>query len=298
MDTRKRKVAVIGALNVDIGGYPEAAFMPGDSIPGRVCASLGGVGFNIARGCASLGAETVFFSVLGEDPYAASIRAEADSYGVSLAGCRWEAAENNHYLYITGPGGSMVAAVNDMRLCPRMDAAFIAACLPALARFDVIAADANLPPDALSALAAAAPVPIVADCVSAAKCGRLRDCLPHIHTVKANRMEAEMLTGRIDPEACAAALLDAGAKRAVISLGAEGVLCAEGGRISRHAAPPAAAVDSTGAGDSLTAALAVGLAHGLPMDRCAALGVRAAAITMGVRGAAVLELKNLQEEFI
>ena len=293
MTGRKRKVAVIGALNVDIGGIPEAAFRPGDSIPGRVVSSLGGVGWNVARNCASLGAETAFFSVLGDDGHAAVIRRDAEEYGVSLAGCRWEPAENNRYLFITGKNGDMVAAVNDMRLCARMDADYIAACLPALRTCNVAVADANLPPEAVRALADGAGVPLVADCVSAVKCGRLREVLSRIHTLKANRMEAEMLAGRIDPEDCVRALLDAGVTRVVVSLGADGVLCGEAGHVFRRPSSGMPAVDTTGAGDGLTAALAVGLAHGLDLEACAELGMRAAGITMGHPGAVTHALTAL-----
>ena len=233
MNGRKRKAAVIGGLNVDIGGRPEAAFVPGDSIPGRVDVSLGGVGWNIARNCASLGLETAFFSVLGRDEHEAAIRQSAESFGVDIGACRWEPAPNNRYLYISGRNGDMVAAVNDMRLCQRIDEAYIASILPRLGAADVTAADANLPPETLRALAEGLTAPLVCDCVSAVKCGRLRDILPRIHTLKANRVEAEMLTGRITPEDCAAALLDAGTVRVVISLGGEGVLCGEDGRLFR-----------------------------------------------------------------
>lgn len=297
MDERKRKVAVFGAVNVDIGGCPEAAFTPGDSIPGTVSVSLGGVGFNIARDCASLGADTAFFSVLGEDEHAPAIRAEAERFGVSLAGCRWERAANNRYIYIIGGNGEMAAAVNDMRLCRRMDEAFIRERLPELADFDAVAADANLPPEALRFLAENARAPLVADCVSAVKCGRLRACLPCIHTLKANHVEAEMLTGCVEPEACAGVLLDAGVKRVVISLGADGVLCAEKGRFYCLPAVNMPVADTTGSGDSLTAALAVGLAGGLSAERCAALGVRAAALTMGGCGAVTTALNILREGF-
>lgn len=293
MTGRKRKVAVVGALNVDIGGIPEAAFRPGDSIPGRVVTSLGGVGWNIARNCASLGAETAFFSVLGDDGHASAIRRDAADFGVSLGGCRWEPAENNRYLFIAGGNGDMAAAVNDMRLCARMDGDFIAVCLPALRTCDVAVADANLPPEALRALADGIGVPLVADGVSAVKCGRLRDVLYRIHTLKANRMEAEMLAGRIDPEDCVRTLLAAGMTRVVVSLGADGVLCGEDGHVFRRPAAGMPAVDTTGAGDGLTAALAVGLAYGLDLEACADLGMRAAGITMGQPGAVTHALAAL-----
>lgn len=293
MNDQKRKVAVFGALNVDIGGKPEAAFVPGDSIPGRVSVTIGGVGWNIARDCASLGAETDFFSVLGRDEHEPVIRQDAAFFGVSLAHCRWEAAENNRYLYISGKNGDMVAAVNDMRLCERLDGDFAAACLAPCQTADVLVVDANLPPETIRVLAEKAGVPLVADCVSAVKCGRLREHLRHIHTLKANRMEAEMLAGQIEPEACARVLMNAGVKRVVISLSGDGVLCGTEGETFRLPASGMPVIDTTGAGDSLTAALAVGLAHGLSLESCAALGMQAAGITMGRIGAVTKELSKL-----
>ena len=293
MNGQKRKVAVIGALNVDIGGIPEAAFLPGDSIPGRVTVSLGGVGWNIARDCASLGAETSFFSVLGDDDAAGAIRRDAADFGVSLAGCRWVPEGNNRYLFIAGNGGDMAAAVNDMRLCDRMDGDFIRACLPALHGFDAAVADANLPPEALHLLAECVGVPLIADGVSAVKCGRLRSILSRVHTLKVNRVEAEMLAGRIDPEDCVRSLLDAGVKRVAVSLGADGVLCGEDGAVFRRPSAGMPAAETTGAGDSLTAALAVGLAYGMDLESCAELGMRAAGITMGQPGAATRALAAL-----
>ena len=293
MNGRKRKVAVIGALNVDIAGLPEAAFVPGDSIPGHVTESLGGVGWNIARNCASLGAETVFFSVLGKDGRAEQIRRSAEAFGVDISPCRWAEEPNNRYLYIRGRNGEMAAAVNDMRLTERMDESFMESILPALAGFDAAAADANLSPGAFRVLAEGLSIPLAVDCVSAVKCGRLRDHLPLIHTLKANRMEAETLTGRIGPEDCARALMDSGVTRVVISLGGEGVLCGEGGRLLRLPAVTGPVTDTTGAGDSLTAALTVGLARGLSLEACAELGVRAAGMTAGAPGAVTAALRAL-----
>ena len=296
MNGKKRKAAVVGALNVDIGGRPEAAFVPGDSIPGRVSVTLGGVGWNIARNCASLGLDTSFISVLGADEHESAIRRDAARFGVDLAGCRWEPAENNRYLYICGKNGELAAAVNDMRLCARIDPAFVDSVLPALNAADTVVMDANLPPETLEYLGGAVTAPLAADCVSAVKCGRLRPILARIHTLTANRMEAEMLTGRILPEDCARELLGAGVDRVVISLGPEGVLCGEGDRLYRLPASGMPAVDTTGAGDSLTAALAAGLARGWDMPACAALGMKAAGITIGQPGAVTERLAALALE--
>ena len=42
-------VAVVGGVNIDIGGQPFRPLIPQDSNPGRVSVSLGGVGRNIAH---------------------------------------------------------------------------------------------------------------------------------------------------------------------------------------------------------------------------------------------------------
>ncbi|MCD7769112.1 MAG: PfkB family carbohydrate kinase, partial [Oscillospiraceae bacterium] len=174
MKREKRKVAVIGALNIDIGGRGSAPFAPGDSIPGRVSMSLGGVGWNIARDCALLGAEAAFFAPLGRDAHESLIREEAARFAVRLDGCRWMDAPNNRYLYICDQQGDMAAAVNDMRLCAALDGDYIRAIAPAVNGCAAAAVDANLPEEALTALAELAAVPLTADCVSAVKCPKLR----------------------------------------------------------------------------------------------------------------------------
>ena len=293
MESEKRKVAVVGALNVDLGGLAAGPLARGDSVPGTVSSCLGGVGWNIARDCALLGARTAFFSLLGRDGHENAIRAEGARYGVDLAGCRWTEAPNNRYLYICDERGDVTAAVNDMRLCERMGPELARQCLPELNGFDAVAADANLPAETLAALGAGLTAPLAVDCVSAAKCGRLRAVLPRIHTLKANRLEAETLTGQTSPEACARALLRAGVKRAIISLGAEGILCGEKDGLFHMAAPHVPVADATGAGDALTAALAVGLAEGLSLADCAALGLAAAGVTLSQPGSVTEKLRTL-----
>ena len=296
MDTQKRKVAVIGGLNVDIGGRADRPLARGDSIPGQVRTSLGGVGWNIARNCSLLGAETAFFSLLGLDEHESAIRANGVRFGVSLDCCRWEERQNNRYLYICDERGDVAAAVNDMELCKGIDPALAAGWLPVLAGYDAVAVDANLPEETLAFLAENVKAPLAADCVSASKAPRLRPILPRLHTLKANRAEAAALTGLHRPLDCARALLETGVTRVVISLGQEGVLCAEGKTYMRQNAINTHAVDATGAGDALTAALVVGLAKGMPLARCAYLGVAAAGITIARPGSVTEDLRDLVKE--
>ena len=88
------------------------------------------------------------------------------------------------------------------------------------------------------------------------------------------------------------------AERKIAALeGAEGALCGEAGRLFRRPPAPTPVIDTTGAGDGLTAALAVGLAHGLSAEACAELGMRAAGIVMSSPGAAAKGLSELEGVF-
>ena len=78
-------IAVVGAANVDIGGFPDGRAMAGDSNPGRVRTSMGGVGRNIACNAARLGLQTELVTALGGDSSAGLIRADCARAGVGLS---------------------------------------------------------------------------------------------------------------------------------------------------------------------------------------------------------------------
>lgn len=294
MNAMKNKVAVIGALNVDIGGRPSGPLARGDSIPGRVGMTLGGVGWNIARNCALLGADTAFYSLLGRDEHENAIRAESQRYCVNIDGCRWVDEANNRYLYVCDDIGDVAAAVNDMALCARMDAAFAERRLPAMEDASAVVVDANLPPATLEFLGRNLTVPLVADGVSVGKIVRLRPILDRLHTLKANLQEAEAITGKTGPTDCIRCLLDAGVKRVVLSMGPGGVVCGDGTEYFPVSSVHTEVVDATGAGDSMTAALTVGLVRGMSFSDCAAMGVTAAGITVANPGAVTAALAVLR----
>ena len=72
---------------------------------------------------------------------------------------------------------------------------------------------------------------------------------------------------------------------AVVTLGAEGALLAQGGRIERVPAPAARAVDATGAGDAFTGTLAARLAAGDAVPEAVARAVEAGSRSVETPGA-------------
>ncbi|BDZ54676.1 hypothetical protein GCM10025870_17490 [Agromyces marinus] len=86
--------------------------------------------------------------------------------------------------------------------------------------------------------------------------------------VKPNRDELAETTGLADPVEGAHALLDAGARIAVVSLGADGLLVLDRDHRDRivRARPPALRGNATGAGDAAVAAVLAELVADEPLD--------------------------------
>lgn len=131
----------------------------------------------------------------------------------------------------------------------------------------------SLPPGAPASLGADlvraahhAGVPAIVDVVGPPL---LAACAAGADLVKPNREELVTTTGVDDPVAGARALLDAGARRVVVTLGADGMLALEAGRaddVTHARLPRALRGNPTGAGDAAVAAAAVSLAGRGPLD--------------------------------
>ena len=111
-------------------------------------------------------------------------------------------------------------------------------------------------------------VPIFVDTVSAFKAPKIRNWLSHIHTLKPNRLEAEILsgmtiTGPKDAPKAAKWFHEQGVQRIALSMGAAGVFYSEIDGQSGWSSPlPVNIVNVTGAGDAMMAGLSkIGRAH-------------------------------------
>ena len=278
--------AVVGGVNVDIGGRSFQPLVDGDSNPGSITLSLGGVGRNIAHNLALLGADVRLFTAFGDDVYGQKIAASCAELGIdaSHALCLPGQATST-YLYITGPDGEMRVALSDMEICRQITPRYLASNLALLQNAQVVVADANLPQESLIYLAENCQSPLFCDPVSTAKAGRLLPILPKIHTLKPNRLEAELLSGvpihdRASAVQAANALLDKGVRRLFLSMGAGGVYAAtreEGVWLPNL---PGQMVNTTGCGDAFMAALAWAYLQGTDLVQTARAGLAAAAITM------------------
>ena len=288
MDSHLR-CAVVGAANIDIGGFPQGRIALQDSNPGRVILSAGGVGRNIACNLARLGIETHLVAPLGTDAFADVVRMDCARAGVDTGMCfTFAGAASSAYLFIADINGDMQLAVNDMDICLRMTPEALADRVDVLNAMDAVVLDANLPEESIAFLAKRLCVPLFADAVSAAKARRLLPALPNLQVIKPNALEAEALTGlpvhdRPTAEAAARKLVEMGAAGACITLGERGVCCANRADARFLAGMPVQMTNATGAGDAFTAALVWARLRGLDLFEAARAGMAAAALTVESR---------------
>ena len=279
-------VTVVGGVNMDIGGRPAAVPVMQDSNPGTVGMSLGGVGRNIAHNLSLLEVDTRMLTVFGDDLYAQKIAASCGELGIDISQSPViTGGRTSTYLFITDEQGDMMLAVSDMDIYRHLTPQVLAQRQKLLCNSQVIVVDTNIPADSIAWLAEHAGVPIFADPVSTAKAEKLRPVLGKFHTLKPNRMEAELLSGvsitdEASLNAAADTLLATGLRRVFISLGADGVFAAD--HTSRLHLPvlPAKMVNTTGCGDAFMAAITWAYLQGTDLEHTALAGLGASAIAM------------------
>ncbi|MBR6965490.1 MAG: carbohydrate kinase family protein [Clostridia bacterium] len=275
-------VYVIGAANMDIWGTPEDELRTGDSNPGRIHLSPGGVGRNIAENLSRLGRRVSLVTILGNDAYAEMIREHCRNTGIDLS-CSFTdpLGRTSTYLCLNEKDGNLHAAVSDMSVCDQLTPERLKPVLPALNRGSLLIADANLPERTLEWIARNVKIPIAADPVSAVKAPRLRPLLSRLVFLKPNLQEAEILTGIFSGGSLSrlADVLHAlGTERIFLSLGPQGVWADDGKDGELIPCAPGSVVNTSGCGDAFVAAAADAWLRGLGTMDCARRGLAAAAI--------------------
>ena len=277
---------VVGGVNIDIGGRSFAPLVPKDSNPGKVRLSLGGVGRNIAHNLSLLEIDVRFLTAFGDDVYAQRIAASCGELGIDIShALQVPGGATPTYLFLNDCDGDMALAMSDMEICSRITPAYLAANLPMLNNAQVVVTDTNIPAESLRYLADHCTAPIFADPVSTTKAEKLRPILGKLHTLKPNRIEAELLSGVqiTDDESlekAAQTLLDTGLHRVFISLGTNGVFAADREKMLRQPCFPAEMKNATGAGDAFMAALAWAYLEGTDLQETAKAAAAAAAIAV------------------
>ena len=277
----RRKTVILGGANIDVVATPEQRLVEGDSNPGSVRVSFGGVARNIAETMVRLGGAVHLVSVFGEDLLGNLCHRYCLECGIGMEHSAFTSRRGTGtYVAVLEEDHDLHVAVSDMAVLDELPPAQVSRAMECLGPEDLCVVDTNLAGEHLEAVARACPCALALDPVSAVKALKARPLLPALTLLKPNRFEAEALCGfpLRGPGDYARALAwfhAQGVGEVLISLGREGVLASDRREALFLPAPQVEVVNATGAGDAFLAAYLVARERGWPFgDRLsAAMGV-------------------------
>lgn len=280
-------ICVLGGANIDIIGLPNKKLIPSDSNPGRIKVTLGGVGRNIAENLIHLGAPTKLISAVGEDVYGKKIQEHAGRIGLDMKNSLvLNQIPTSTYLAILDENGDMMAAVNQMDSIDEISIDFIQGKKQVIENAKVCVIDTNIRSEVINyVLDNFKNTVFFLDTVSSRKAMKIKDKIGLFHTIKPNRIEAELLSDMKiedveDMIKASEYFLKQGVKRVFITLGSEGVFYHDGIRHRLIPNPKVNVVNATGAGDAFVAALAYGYFKNYDTDTSARFAMAAAILAL------------------
>ena len=284
-------ITVIGGINIDIEGCPRKTLVPSDSNPGDIAISFGGVGRNIVENAARLGADIAMISLIGDDFLGKDARDHLAELGVDVSGIvHVDSCSTGMYLSILNHENDMAVAICNMDILERMTPGFLEDKLESLSLSKIVGVDCNLDYETLEYITRRLQAPLFLDPVSASKAARVKPIIGRFHTIKPNRIEAELLSGvkirdDVSLRQAGAWFCDQGVRRVFISLGERGAYYRDDSGEGVVEARQVELVSATGAGDAFSAAILLGHIKGKRAEETAKLGIACASMALGVKTA-------------
>lgn len=281
------KISIIGGITADIEGHPYDKLIHGDSNPGTIAMSYGGVGRNIAENLARMGVPVNFVSVAGDDFAGRGAVRELKELGVNVDNIELLEDENTAvYMSILNLVGDMELAMINMDIFERMSNDFIDRALGCVRNSEMVGLDTNLAEDALEYVTGKlTDTPLFLDPVSSAKAIRAKKVIGRFHTIKPNRAEAEAISGlpilsEKELEEAGEWFLKEGVKRVFITLGGGGVYYRDEKNSGTLRVGSIDLKSATGAGDAFSAALLYAHINGMSLEEAAKYGMAASSIAI------------------
>lgn len=304
-----KPVLVIGAAGWDVVGKLKDDLEHGTSNPAQIQLSYGGAARNVAENLLHLGTQVTFLTAVGQDDTGDRLIQTLEDAGANVeAVVHSTHYPTGSYLAVINSGGKLEYGLDDMRALIELSPKYIHGHTDLFENASSIFIDMNLSKETIRSIMSIArrlKLPVCADPTSLSLAGKLLPYLPRLRMVVPNSGEAAVMCGnesipmtRREAISAAKILVSRGVNIAIVTMAEIGA-CYATSTTSGYVPPVRTSiVDSTGAGDALTAAVLFGLINQMPIDDAVRLGVAAASLTLGFRGAVTpdLSLEKLYDQ--
>ncbi|WP_414506120.1 ribokinase [Streptomyces sp. NEAU-L66] len=280
-------VLVVGSANADLTVRVDRRPGAGETVLGTdLVESAGGKGANQAAAAARIGGRTALLARVGGDAYGELLLGAQRAAGTDVTPVIVDGtARTGTAMIIVDPDGD-----NSIVVSPGANAALtpqdVAAAKDTIAASAVVSLQLEIPMESVRAAASAAEqagTRVVLNPSPAPTADLAPELLSVADPLVVNEHEARQLSGLTDgtPAQWAQVLRDRGARSVVVTLGGDGALVLDADGAENVPGVRVKAVDTTGAGDAFTGALATRLARGDALPEAARFAVRvgAAAVT-------------------
>ena len=279
-------ILTIGGTNVDIQGKSYGTVVRYDSNPGAITISFGGVAKNIAENVSNLGISSKLITALGDDIYGRDIKEYLKKQSLDITDILFLKNQNTSmYVSILNDDKEMEMAVSSMDICKNITPEFLDSIRKIVTNAKLIVLDTNLEEETLRYLAFLRRKPnLILDTVSTKKAAKVKDFIGRFHTIKPNKIEAEILSNMTiysndDLLRAGEYFLHKGVKKVFISLGSKGVFYMNEEKHGTIKIPRINTVSSTGAGDAFVAGIAYGEYYDYDIEKASKFGLGAALLT-------------------
>ena len=282
-------IVVLGAVFVDIKGYPSEVYIPGGRNAGRVEQVHGGVSRNIAEDIANVELRPTFISLVDDSGAGADVIKKLKSHKVNTDYIRVTPNGMGTWLAVFGNNGDVEAAISKRPdLHPILDT-LIEHGDEIFSQADRISLEIDIDKDIVKQvfmLAEKYDKPVYAVVSNMRIAVERRDFLRSTHCFVCNQQEAGILFSDDysdkAPEEMADILAErikaARIQRMIVTMGEHGAVYATiDGEKGICPAKKVDVKDTTGAGDAFFAGATIGLTYGKTMQEACEIGTRLAA---------------------
>ena len=290
---KRAEVTVVGSFNTDLVSRTPRMPVKGETIlGGPFHMGPGGKGANQAVAAARLGADTTMVVKLGQDPFGDLAEANLVKEGIrpNLIFRTAESHTGAALIMLDAEGENMIvvaAGANNLLSPADVDKA-----RAAIQQADVMLVQLEIPQETVERaveLAHQAGAIVVLNPAPGRPLSA--ELLRMVDVLTPNETETQIISGlpvrnRKEAEAAARQLLQQGVGSVVVTLGADGALVATANQITHVPGRKVQVVDTTGAGDAFSGALAVALAEGKQLVEAVAFATAAAALQVTKIGTA------------